>query len=348
MVTEEQLLSDHSQDSLQRPVREQSDDPIVTVSGLEKVYGKGDDAVEAVKGVDFDIQPETVVGILGHNGAGKTTVIKSILALIVPTSGTVTVDGIDVHENTSAAYEKMGAMLEGARNTYWRLTVRENLEIFSVIAGNDYRKNSARIDELIAQFKLGEKEDTPVRELSRGQKQKVSLACTMVRDTDVVFLDEPTLGLDVESSRKLRRELRRLADHDGRTVLLSSHDMDVIEDVCDRVIIMNQGRIIADDTVDNLIELFNTQMYEVVIEGRLDAGSRRQLESNFVLKNVEERPETTKFEAQITGEEFYNLVGTLERAGVTIDSITDLEPDFDEIFLRLSTDRSHAEGVKHS
>ena len=314
------------------PFRETS----ISVTGLEKVYGDGDDAVRAVDGVSFDIEPGTAVGILGPNGAGKTTTIKSILSLIVPTSGSVEVEGIDVHRDPSAAFQHMGAMLEGARNAYWRLTVRENLEIFSVIAGKNYRKRQDRIDELLEQFNLAEKEDTVVRELSRGQKQKVSLACTMARDPDVVVLDEPTLGLDVESSLDLRRELRRLVQDDGTTVLLSSHDMDVIQEVCDRVVIMNDGEVVVNNTVDNLLELFNTQSYEITVEEELDAHLRRRLESTFDASDFERRDGTTTFRAKVVGDEFYQLVERLRTAGLSIVSFDGVDPDLEDVFLHIT------------
>lgn len=319
------------------------DSSMVSVTDLEKVYGSGDDAVEAVNGVSFDIEPGTAVGVLGPNGAGKTTVIKSILSLIVPTSGRVEVDDIDVHRNPSAAFERLGAMLEGARNTYWRLTVRENLEIFTVIGGNDYRKQSDRIDELLAHFNLEEKEDEVVRELSRGQKQKVSLACTMVRDTDVVFLDEPTLGLDIESSLDLREELRRLVRDDGTTVLLSSHDMDVIQEVCDRVIVMQDGEVVANDTVDDLLDLFNTQTYEITVEGQMTDETRTRIEETFGASNFERRNDTTRFEANVTGDQFYELVDTLRDADLSVASFDAVEPDLEDVFLHITDETTKKE-----
>ncbi len=310
----------------------------VSVSNLEKEYGSGDDAVQAVNGVSFDVERGTAVGILGPNGAGKTTTIKSLLSLIFPSEGNIYVEGINVHKEPKQAFRHMGAMLEGARNTYWRLTVRENLEIFSVIAGLDYRERGGRIDDLLEQFDIDHKADTVVRELSRGQKQKVSLATAMARDADVVVLDEPTLGLDVESSLELRRELRRLVEDDGITVLLCSHDMDVIQDVCDRVIIMNDGEIVADDTVGNLLDLFDTQAYEVTVEGELDDADRRRLETAFDLTDFDRRRGSTTFQAHVTGDDFYSLVESLRAIGAAVEAFDTVEPDLEEVFLRITDD----------
>jgi ABC-2 type transport system ATP-binding protein len=311
----------------------------VTVEGLRKTYGSGDDAVRAVDDISFTIERGTAVGLLGPNGAGKTTVIKMLLGLIVPTDGSVRIDDVDVYESEREAYHRVGAMLEGARNVYWRLTVRENLRFFAALAGQQPSTVRDRHDELLEQFNLSDKADTSVRELSRGMKQKVSLACTLARDADIVFLDEPTLGLDVESSLELRAELRRLVG-DGITIVLSSHDMDVIEDVCDRTIIMNGGSIVADDTVENLLSLFHTQTYEVILDRHTSDGMRDHLRNEFDATDFEHRGESELFHAQVTGDEFYALSDVLREAGVTVSSIETIEPDLEEVFLHI-TDGDH-------
>ncbi|WP_227379034.1 ABC transporter ATP-binding protein [Haladaptatus halobius] len=314
-------------------------DPAVAVDGLQKVYGS-DDAVRVVDDISFAVEQGTAVGLLGPNGAGKTTTIKMLLGLVVPTSGRARVGGVDVHEDERAAYRRVGAMLEGARNVYWRLTVRENLRFFAAIAGQHPSAVRDRHDELLDQFGLSEKADTPVQELSQGMKQKVSLACTLTRNADVVFLDEPTLGLDVESSLELRAELHRLVDDDGMTVVLSSHDMDVIEDICDRVIIMNEGCIVADDTVENLLDLFRTQTYEVRLNGLLSETIRHSLQTEFSAADFERCDESERFHAQVIGDEFYALSDALREAGVTVTSIEAVEPDLEDVFLHI-TDGDH-------
>jgi ABC-2 type transport system ATP-binding protein len=324
--------------------RDDTGAPAVSVEDLTKVYGSGDDAVRAADGVRFDIEEGTAVGLLGPNGAGKTTTIKSLLGLVVPTSGRANVCGVDVAADPSAAYRHVGAMLEGARNTYWRLTVRENLRFFAALSGQRPSAVKERHDELLEQFDLMGKADSPVRDLSRGMQQKVSLASTLARDADVAFLDEPTLGLDVESSIELRRELRRLVDEEGLTVVLSSHDMDVIEHVCDRVIIMSDGEVIADDTVDELLDLFHTQAYEVTVEGRVPADARERLRTRYGAGDFEMLGARERFEAAVTGEEFYALVDALREAGLTVHEFDAVEPDLEDVFIEL-TNEGGADGA---
>ena len=314
------------------------EDAALRVRDLRKTYGSGDDAVTAVGGISLDVERGSVVGLLGPNGAGKTTTIKSMLGLVVPTEGTVRIAGVDVHESPKAAYRRVGAMLEGARNVYWRLTVRENLAFFAALAGDRPSDQRERHDALLEQFGLAEKADATVKELSRGMKQKVSLACTLARDADVAFLDEPTLGLDVESSLELRAELRDLAEESGTTVLLSSHDMDVIEDLCDRVVIMNEGRIVADDTVENLLDLFRTQTYEIRVEGEIPSRARRRLEGVFDAAEFERRSDVERFVVSVTGGEFYDLTDALRDAGLALASVDAVEPDLEDVFLELTDD----------
>jgi len=308
-------------------------DTVLHVDDLRKTYGSGDDAVTAVDGVSFDVPRGEVVGVLGPNGAGKTTTIQSILGLVVPTSGTVEIAGIDTAEHPKRVYQHVGAMLEGARNVYWRLTVRENMEFFAALGGNS---DTDRHDELLAQFGLAEKADDPVNSLSRGQKQKVSLACTLARGTDLVFLDEPTLGLDVEASLELRRELRRLADEDDVTVVLSSHDMDVVEDVCDRVVILSNGSVIEDDDVNALVDVFETQAYRLEVAGDVDEGVRDAL-SRFDATDWETHGDRTEFLVTLgEDDELYDVLDVLRDADLELLDVDGRDPDLEDVFLEVT------------
>ena len=312
--------------------------PAVAVSGLSKRFGSGPDAVTAVDDVSVEIPQGEIVGLLGPNGAGKTTLIKSILGMVLPDEGSVRLHGLDVREEPRAAYARVDAMLEGARHDYWRLTVRENLEFFAGIAGNAPSEVRDRHDELLERLTLAEKADEPVRDLSRGMKQKVSLATTLARDVDVAFLDEPTLGLDVESSLELRRELDTLATERDLAVVLSSHDMDVIQDLCDRVVVLSDGEIVADDSVDSLLELFRTQTYEIRLSERPERERRRDLERTFESVSWS-GPDRRRLDVTVSdGERLYALFDELETAGVVVESITASEQDLEAAFLQLTDD----------
>jgi ABC-2 type transport system ATP-binding protein len=319
---------------------------VLSVQDLRKTYGSGADAVAAVDGVSFDVNRGEVVGVLGPNGAGKTTTIKSILGLVVPSAGRVEIAGVDADENPREVYQHVGAMLEGARNVYWRLTVRENLEFFAALGGNDPEAARGRHDKLLDQFNLAEKADDPVNDLSRGQKQKVSLAATLARGTDVVFLDEPTLGLDVEASVELRRELRRLADEEDITVVLSSHDMDVVEQVCDRVVILSDGRVIADDPVEDLVGVFETQAYELEVEGSVPGSVRDRLETEYRVENWEGLADRTRFEVTLADDDtLYGVLDVLRSGDCALLDVDGLEPDLEDVFLDVTGRANGGDGA---
>jgi len=316
--------------------KSRQEDVAIRVDGLEKTYGSGDDTVTAVEDVSFDIESGTIVGLLGPNGAGKTTTIKSLLGLIVPDSGSVTVCGVDIYDEPDRAHSHVGAMLEGDRNVYWRLTVRENLEYFAGLGGQRPSEVRDRHDELLERLDLADRADTPVNELSKGMKQKVSLASTLARDVDVIFLDEPTLGLDVETSRELYVELRRLAEDEDITIVLTSHNLDIIEAVSDRVVILNDGQVIADDDTEALIDLFRTQSYRVVVDGPIPEAARKRLSHGFGA-TIEQSDDHVSIECtDADSETVYALMDLLGETGQELLEIETVDPDLEEVFLSMT------------
>lgn len=308
------------------------DDPALVVEGVSKRFGNG---VIAVDDVSLTVERGSVVGLLGPNGAGKTTLIKCALGIIIPDTGTVRVLGADLAADRRAAYADIDAMLEGARNDYWRLTVRENLRYFATIHGIDPDSVTERHDRLLDRLGLAERADTPVRELSRGMKQKVSLASVLAGGAELVFLDEPTLGLDVESSRILQRELRRLARDEGLTIVLSSHDMGVIEAVCDRVIMMANGRIVADDTVRKLLSEADRDVIRIE-SGDIDQTLVTALEKQFDVRSIDSTNGRTTLEVTAAGSRFYDLMERLREAGVTIEEVRTVQPELADVFVELT------------
>ena len=311
--------------------------PAIAIEGLTKRFGDGDEALTAVDDVSLTVDRGSVVGLLGPNGAGKTTTIKCVLGTVLPDEGSVRIGGVDVHADPRAAYRRVDAMLEGARNDYWRLTVRENLRYFATISGVKPDAVADRHEALLEQLDLAEWADTPVRDLSRGMKQKVSLASVLATDAEVVFLDEPTLGLDVESSLTLRRELRRIVADRGLTVVLSSHDMDVVEDVCDRVVVMSEGRIIADDGVDALLRGFEARGLRVSSRD-LDAATVTALSDRVEVTGVRRdgRDGGATVEIATDPEGIYGVMDALRDLEVRLETVDTVRPDLAEAFLEMT------------
>jgi len=273
-----------------------------------------------------------IVGILGPNGAGKTTTIKSILGLLIPDGGSIYIADRRVRPKDRWIYRYIAAVLEGNRNVYWRLTVRENLEFFAGIQGIDPQRARKRADYLMEKFHLIKRENDQVRLLSRGFQQRVAVAVAFIRETPVLFLDEPTLGLDVESSLNLRKTLKELVTQENKTVLLSSHDMKVVEEVCERVIILKNGKIIANDSISNLKDLFKTIAYRVEYENSLSPDLQNQLKGRFLNVIFNRRSFIVEFREP---NELYDLMDLLKVHDVVIKSLKSMEPDFERVYIEL-------------
>ena len=201
----------------------------------------------AVDGIDLVVEPGEIFGLLGPNGAGKTTTMKMLATLLIPTSGMIRVLGIDPLERPREVRARLGAMLSGERSLYWKLTGRENLEYFAALYHVPPTETKARIANVLAAVKLADRSEDYVERYSTGMRQRLALARALLPNPPLVVLDEPTVGLDPQSSRDLRDRVRELKAQ-GRTVLLTTHYMEEADQLCDRVAIIDHGRIVALDT----------------------------------------------------------------------------------------------------
>lgn len=312
-------------------------DRAVEVKDLSKVYiSRKRGPTTAVDGVSFSVDPGEIVGLLGPNGAGKTTTIKSICTLIKPTSGSIHIDGVDAIRRPRSAVNKVAAVLEGNRNIYWRLTSKENLELFAGMQGIRASAVRTEITHLLEAFHLTDRTNAEARTLSRGMQQKLAVACALIKRTPVLLLDEPTLGLDVETSYELRASLKTMAGEGGRTILLSSHDMDVVQDVCERVIIINEGRIVSDDRVANLLEIFRVRAYKFTMAGTLPSLVQDDLVTRFPQARINADAHSTTLAVELSaGDQIYEVVEMLRACGAAIESIDRQDPNLEQIFLHI-------------
>ncbi|MDT8715880.1 ABC transporter ATP-binding protein [Clostridium sp. 19966] len=206
---------------------------------------------KAVDGISFDIYKGEIFGLLGPNGAGKTTTIKMITGLLRPTSGYVKVNGLDVDKKPMEALKNLGTVLAGDRSIYWKLTGRENLEYFAALYGCNRKEAKERAEKLLDRLGITEKADELVEKYSTGMKQKVALGKALIPQAPVVLLDEPTLGLDPNSALNLREIILDI-QKEGRAVLLTTHYMEEADFLCDRIAIVDGGKVIALDTPEKL------------------------------------------------------------------------------------------------
>ena len=243
--------------------------PSIAVERLVKVYK----TVPAVDGISFSLSPGSITGLLGGNGAGKTTTIASIMGLVMPTSGRVTVLGAEMPKERYRVLHRMNFESPYVE-VPMRLTVRQNLTVFGMLYGVDSLRE--RIAELGRQLDLTDLIDRPIGRLSAGQKTRVALAKALINDPEVLLLDEPTASLDPDTADWVRGHLQRYCHERRATMLLASHNMAEVERLCERVIIMNKGRIVDDDTPVKLLARYGRRTLEEVF---LDVARGNGLES---------------------------------------------------------------------
>ena len=219
---------------------------MIAITGVRKHFGH----VEAVRNVTFGAADGTVTGLLGHNGAGKTTTLRMLSGLMRPDAGTITVDGADVVANPADAQRAMG-LLPDSRGLYPRLTPREHIRYFGELHGMSGARIKDRSEALLKWLGLEAIADRRVAGFSQGERTKVALARALVHGPRNVVLDEPTNGLDVMSTRAMRSLIRGLRQ-DGCCVVFSSHIMQEVSALCDRIVVIAQGTVVADGTPDDL------------------------------------------------------------------------------------------------
>ncbi len=303
---------------------------------LRRVYKSrdGNPDVVALDGVSMDIDEGEIHGLLGPNGAGKTTLVKVLSTVLLPTSGSASVLGHDVVRETKAVRRIIGVVLGGDRGLYWRLTGRQNLEYWAALYNVPASTAKRRVSELLDSVGLSDRADHLVEGYSRGMMQRLHLARGLVADPRVIFLDEPTAGMDPIASREFRRLVETLRS-EGRTVLLTTHDMAEAEAVCDRVTLIDRGRVLAVETPRSLGRL--VARYERIdfeggpdvlqdrlsavtgvasVDRRSDGGFRVELDSDAVAQRV---------------------LKLLVDSGVT--SITTSRPSLEEVYIRVIGDR---------
>ena len=203
--------------------------------------------IEAVRGISFAVEPGELFGLLGPNGAGKTTTIKMLITLLIPTSGSARVLGLDVVRQAREVRKRIGYVFGGERGVYERLSGYDNLRYFAELYGVPAREQKRRIEELLELVGLKGREHERAEGYSRGMKQRLHVARGLLHDPEVLFLDEPTIGLDPVGAREVRATIASLTEA-GKTVLLTTHYMFEADALCDRIAVISKGNIVAEGT----------------------------------------------------------------------------------------------------
>jgi ABC-2 type transport system ATP-binding protein len=304
----------------------------IQIDTLSKRYTRRDGRiVQAVDNLSLSVPAGEVLGFLGPNGAGKTTTIKMVCGLVAPTAGTIRLNGYDVTRERRKAMGQIGAVLEGARNIYWRLTAWQNLLYFGRLKGQRHQLKE-RAEALLRDLGLWERHDDLVQNFSRGMQQKVAIACALMGDPPILLLDEPTLGLDVQAARTVKEWVMKLAYDQGKTVILTTHQLDVAEEVCHRVAIINHGRLIADKATCDLLGLFQQEHYQIRLQGAWNGRDSSWLNG---LTMQQEAGETILTGTVGSQEELYRILERLRQQSLPLLAVNRVEANLEEVFVRL-------------
>jgi ABC-2 type transport system ATP-binding protein len=220
--------------------------------------------VHAVEGVDLTIESGSMVGYIGPNGAGKSTTIKMLTGILVPTSGTVRVGGLDPSRHRTEVARRIGVVFGQRSQLWWDLPLADSFDLLRHVYRVPVERHGRTRVKLVELLELGDVLATPVRQLSLGQRMRGELVAALLHEPEVVFLDEPTIGLDVISKEAVRGFLAELNREQGTTVLLTTHDLADVERLCRRVLIIDHGRVVTDESVEGIRSRFGTDRTVIV------------------------------------------------------------------------------------
>ena len=300
-------------------------EPAISVHGLTKTYGRGEHAVEAVKGIDLQVQPGQTYGFLGPNGAGKSTTIEMLCTIRTPSGGSARVAGYDVVDERDEVRRRIGLVFQ-QQTLDQQLTAVQNLRFHADLYGLARADGDRRIGEVLEMVGLTERRNDEVQKFSGGMKRRLEIARGLVHAPQVLFLDEPTIGLDPQTRRAIWDYLHDLRRRTEITVFVTTHYMDEAEH-CDRIAIMDNGEIVVEDTPEALKSSIGT-----------DRIALRTDDDELTITRLRERLgiEAAMHEGQVTlgvAEGAHVVPRLFTELGVTIDSVTVTRPSLDDVFM---------------
>ncbi|MCL5951588.1 MAG: ABC transporter ATP-binding protein [Chloroflexi bacterium] len=300
---------------------------------------KKERVVQALAGVDLTVNRGELFGLLGPNGAGKTTLIKILTTLLSPTSGEAFVLGLDVMRDYRRIRPLINMVAGGEYTGYGLLTVRENLWMFGQFYGLDLKTTLNRIDELLRVVNLSDKANTKISNLSTGMRQKMNFVRGFLTDPQVIFLDEPTLGLDVGAARDVRRHIKDWTHQSGKTTLLTTHYMAEADELCDRVAIIDKGSVLACDSPAALKHQYQQgAIFDIRLSGQPSPSELDHIKETQGVKSLTSALQDGQTELRITLDQesaIGPVVSSLTANDVSILKLSKCEPTLEDVFVGL-------------
>ena len=305
-------------------------DDAVEASNLTKCFGR----LVAVDHVSFQVGRGEFFGFLGPNGAGKTTTIRMLTGVLKPDVGRASIMGYDIQREGLKAKQVMGIVPEMA-NPYVDLTAWQNLMFVGELYGVPKKQRRARAEDLLSRLGLSGRRNQPVRRLSKGMRRRLLICMALLNDPEILFLDEPTAGLDVQSARMVRDMLRNL-NREGTTVFLTTHNMEEANQLCERIAIINHGRIAAIDSPERLRGMIKgLRSVEVSFNKPVDTRSLSEFPG---VNDVRKTGDKVRLYTDIPGELLCHIVDYARSKGLRIVTLNVLAPSLEDVFVRLTED----------
>ena len=309
---------------------------VIRAAGLVKRYGTGAKQVTALDGLDLAVEEGTIMGLLGPNGAGKTTTVRVLTTLLEADEGTAVVDGIDVRHDPQSVRERIGLSGQYAAVDEY-LTGFENLDMIGRLYHLGRKRSRERSRELLERFTLSEAGDRPVKTYSGGMRRRLDLAGALVAEPKILFLDEPTTGLDPRSRTDMWEVIRELVAG-GTTLLLTTQYLEEADRLCDEIVVIDHGKVIAQGTADSLKSEVGGERVEVVVQAGTNLQAAREVlqevASGVVL--VEEHARRLTAPVAGGGKVLVEALARLDAAGIDVLDVALRRPTLDDVFLTLT------------
>lgn len=298
---------------------------------------------KASNNISLQVKRGQIIGVLGENGAGKTTLIKMMTTLLLPDTGEILIEGKNINQDLKTTRRRINMISGGERNLYWRLSAMENLLYFGSLYGLTKREILRRAEILLKEIGLWEERNTPVEQFSKGMKQRLQIIKGLINEPEYLFLDEPTLGLDVEISQELRKAIKNIARKQNTGILLTTHYMAEAEELCDYIYIIDKGAVILEGDKEEVFKALDLEKEVIVILQRKEKLPLREFRKLFPDFTTENKDEQTILKIQSKTPDLQQIIKVLNQLNLSASEIKVNNPTLE---MALITAKRRSRGIK--